>query len=138
MLANGAFDPFHAGHLRYLAGARAHGDMLIVAINDDASVRALKGAGRPVVAQNDRAAVVAAMAVVDAVLIFADTTVDRLLEELRPHVHAKGTDYTVEDVPERETSARLGIETVITGDPKDHSSSSLIERFRGPGPGAKE
>lgn len=130
VLANGCFDTLHAGHARYLAGARAEGDVLVVAINSDASVRALKGAGRPVLDERARALLVAAQRAVDYVVIFAEPGVERLLRELRPDVHAKGTDYTRENVPERETSAHLGIRTAIVGDPKDHSTRDLFAAIR--------
>jgi rfaE bifunctional protein nucleotidyltransferase chain/domain len=130
VLANGCFDPLHVGHVRYLAGAREHGDFLVVALNNDESTRRLKGERRPVVAEADRAAVLAAIAVVDAVVLFGDSSVAGILERLRPALHAKGTDYTVETVPERDTSRRLGVETVIVGDPKTHASRDVVERLR--------
>lgn len=130
VLCNGCFDPLHVGHVRYLAGAREHGDFLVVALNDDEGTRRLKGPGRPVVAQADRAAVLAALSSVDAVVLFGDASVVGILERLRPDVHAKGTDYTVETVPELETSRRLGVETVIVGDAKTHASSALLDAIR--------
>ncbi|HXV13820.1 MAG TPA: adenylyltransferase/cytidyltransferase family protein [Candidatus Krumholzibacteria bacterium] len=135
VLANGCFDPLHVGHTRYLTDAKARGDFLVVAVNDDAGARRLKGAGRPVVAAVDRARLVAALACVDAVFVFGDDDVARILEALRPHVHAKGTDYTSETVPERGVAERLGIETVITGDPKTHASREVLARLRAPEPG---
>ncbi len=126
VLANGAFDIFHVGHLRYLRGAREMGDVLVVAINDDESVRALKGKGRPVIGLEDRMAVVAAMEPVDYVVPFGETTVTPIIELIRPDVHAKGADYTEETVPERDVVASYGGRTAIVGDPKDHSSSDLI------------
>jgi rfaE bifunctional protein nucleotidyltransferase chain/domain len=131
VLANGCFDPMHVGHVRYLQGARAHGDFVVVALNDDESTRRLKGMGRPVVGQDDRAALLAALGCVDAVVLFGDDTVAGVLEALRPDVHAKGTDYTVESVPERGISRRLGVETVIVGDPKSHASRDVVAKFRG-------
>ncbi len=130
VLANGCFDPLHVGHARYLAGARMLGDRLVVAINDDASAAALKGPGRPVMAAGDRARLVAALRVVDAVVIFSEPNVNHWLERLRPNVHAKGTDYTIESVPERELARRLGIQVAIAGDPKNHASSGLLEAIR--------
>jgi rfaE bifunctional protein nucleotidyltransferase chain/domain len=133
VLANGCFDPLHVGHIRYLEDARRHGDFLVVALNNDASTRLLKGRGRPVVEQAVRARLLAALAVVDAVLLFGDATVERILEALRPAVHAKGTDYTAETVPEAATARRLGIRTVITGDPKGHASREIVARIRSTG-----
>jgi len=130
VLANGCFDPLHVGHARYLADAKQHGDFLVVAVNDDDGARRLKGASRPVVAALDRARLVAALAAVDAVLVFGDDDVARVLDELRPHVHAKGTDYTTETVPERSVAVRLGIETVIAGDAKTHASREVVARLR--------
>lgn len=130
VLANGCFDPLHVGHVRYLYGARAHGDFLVVALNDDGSTRALKGAGRPVMPARDRARLLAALDMVDAVLVFSSRDVSRILRRLHPHVHAKGTDYECDTVPERETSRELGIETVIVGDPKSHASREVVEQIR--------
>jgi len=130
VFANGAFDVFHVGHVRYLEAARAEGDWLIVGVNSDASVARSKGADRPVVPAAERAEIVAALACVGAVVVFEEDTPARLLEELRPHVHAKGTDYTAESVPEREVVAGYGGKTVIVGDPKDHATTDLIERIR--------
>jgi rfaE bifunctional protein nucleotidyltransferase chain/domain len=130
VLANGVFDLLHVGHARYLAGARAVGDRLVVAINGDRSAAALKGAGRPVAPIGDRARLVAALRGVDLVVVFDELTVDALLEELRPAVHAKGTDYRVDTVPERDTMAAVGGTTAITGDPKRHASRDLVERIR--------
>jgi rfaE bifunctional protein nucleotidyltransferase chain/domain len=132
-LANGCFDILHVGHVRYLAGAAAEADRLIVAVNDDESVRALKGNGRPILSADDRAELVAALRSVDYVVIFAGLTVAPLLLALRPDVHCKGTDYTVESVPERETVASYGGRTAIVGDPKDHSTRALLERLGGAG-----
>jgi len=124
--ANGCFDLLHVGHVRYLAGARAEADRLVVAINDDGSVRALKGANRPILPDVARAELVAALRAVDYVVIFGDRTVDRLLMLLKPGVHCKGTDYTVDTVPERETVRAYGGRIAIVGDPKDHSTRELL------------
>jgi rfaE bifunctional protein nucleotidyltransferase chain/domain len=130
VLANGCFDPLHVGHIRYLYGAKSHGDFLVVAINDDESTRALKGKRRPIMPAVHRSRLVAALEMVDAVLIFSGRDVVRILRSIRPSCHAKGTDYTVETVPEREFSKSLGIETVVVGDPKSHASSEVVERVR--------
>jgi rfaE bifunctional protein nucleotidyltransferase chain/domain len=130
VLANGAFDPFHVGHLRYLEGARAEGDFLVVAVNSDASVRRLKGEGRPVIPVAERAEILAGMRAVDLVTVFEDDTVADVLLRLRPDVHAKGTDYTAETVPERDVVASYGGRVAITGDPKGHDSSEMIRRIR--------
>src|SRR3974390_919835 len=130
VLANGCFDTLHVGHVRYLAGAKREGDLLIVAVNSDESVKCLKGAGRPVLDEQARSQLVAALRDVDYVLIFPEPDVAPLLEELRPTVHAKGTDYTAETVPERATSQRLGIRVAIVGDPKDHSTRGFFESIR--------
>ena len=129
VLANGCFDLLHVGHVRYLEGARGCGDVLVVGVNSDRSVRALKGAGRPLLDERSRARLVAAVAAVDWVVIFDEPDVTALLGELRPQVHAKGTDYTVETVPEREQVRALGGEVAIVGDPKDHSTRDLIARI---------
>jgi len=129
--ANGAFDLLHVGHVRYLQGAAQEGDVLVVAVNDDASVRALKGDGRPVLAAEARAELVAALRCVDYVVIFPELTVGPLLEALRPDVHCKGTDYTVESVPERAIVKAYGGRTAIVGDPKDHSTRDLLARVSG-------
>ena len=130
VLANGCFDTLHVGHVRYLEGARREGDLLVVGVNADSSVCALKGPGRPILAENARALLVGALRVVDYVVLFSDPSVESLLEDLRPDVHAKGTDYTAETVPERATAARLGIRVAIVGDPKDHSTRDLLESVR--------
>ncbi|MCK4548979.1 MAG: adenylyltransferase/cytidyltransferase family protein [Candidatus Krumholzibacteria bacterium] len=130
VLANGCFDIIHVGHVRYLEEAADQGHILVVAINDDDSTRRLKGEGRPVMPAVERAEILSAMRFVDYVLIFAEDTVDGVLRELRPDVHAKGTDYTVETVPEIETAREIGCVTVITGDPKDRSSRGIISRLR--------
>ncbi len=126
VLANGCFDLLHVGHVRYLAAARALGDMLIVGLNSDASVRRLKGPGRPLMPAAERAELVASLAAVDHVVIFDDDTADRLVTLLRPEVHAKGTDYTEATVPERATVHAEGGEVAIAGDPKAHSTRDLI------------
>ncbi len=129
VLANGAFDLLHVGHLRYLQGAAAEGDVLVVAVNSDASVRGLKGPDRPVVPEQERVELIAALRCVDAVHLFGEADVIAVLEALCPDVHAKGTDYTVDSVPERSTVERLGGRVVIVGDPKDHSTTELIDRL---------
>ncbi len=130
VFANGCFDTLHVGHVRYLEGAKAEGDILIVGVNADASVGNLKGPGRPILDEKARARLVAAIRAVDYVVLFDEPTVETLLEEIRPHVHAKGTDYTQDSVPERATAERLGIRIAIVGDPKDHSTRELIETVR--------
>lgn len=127
--ANGCFDLLHVGHVRYLQGARAEADRLVVAVNADESVRGLKGPGRPVLDERARAELVAALACVDYVVIFADRTVDRLLTLLKPDVQCKGTDYTVDTVPERETVRAYGGRVAIVGDPKSHSTRDLLARL---------
>jgi rfaE bifunctional protein nucleotidyltransferase chain/domain len=129
-LANGCFDLLHAGHIRYLQAAAAEADCLVVAVNDDA-VASTKGPGRPILKAADRAELVAALRGIDYVTIFPEPTVTPLLELLRPDVHCKGTDYTVESVPERETVLRYGGRIAIVGDPKDHSTRDLLARIRG-------
>jgi rfaE bifunctional protein nucleotidyltransferase chain/domain len=130
VMANGCFDTLHVGHTRYLEGARREGDILVVAVNSDSSVCALKGPGRPILPEAARATLVGALRAVDYVLLFSEANVEALLNELRPDVHAKGTDYTAESVPERATSARLGIRVAIVGDPKDHSTREFINSVR--------
>jgi rfaE bifunctional protein nucleotidyltransferase chain/domain len=130
VLANGIFDLFHVGHVRYLEGAKRAGTSLLVALNSDASARRLKGAGRPLLPLAERMEIVAALQCVDWVTWFEEDSVEALLRRLRPAAHAKGTDYTVESVPERAVAASLGIRTVIVGDPKRHATSDLIERIR--------
>jgi rfaE bifunctional protein nucleotidyltransferase chain/domain len=127
--ANGCFDLLHVGHIRYLQSAAAEADRLIVAINDDDSVRRLKGEGRPVLAAAHRAELVAALRGVDYVVIFPEPTVGPLLETLKPDVHCKGTDYTVETVPERDVVKGYGGRVAIVGDPKDHSTRDLLARI---------
>ena len=125
-LANGNFDLLHVGHVRYLRGAKALGGKLVVAINSDDSVRALKGEGRPLVPENERAEIVAALTDVDAVVIFPELDVRALIREIRPDIQAKGTDYTVDSVPERDAVAECGGRVAIVGDAKDHSTSEII------------
>ena len=126
VLANGCFDVLHAGHIRYLFGARALGDLLVVGINSDEQVAKLKGDGRPIMNERERAELVAAIEAVDYVTIFSAPTVEELLLALKPDVHAKGTDYTEDTVPERDVVRSYGGRVAIVGDPKDHSTSELI------------
>jgi rfaE bifunctional protein nucleotidyltransferase chain/domain len=127
--ANGCFDLLHVGHVRYLQGARAEGDVLIVGVNADASVRKLKGEGRPLQNEQDRALLVAALHAVDRVVIFPEDTVENLLLALQPDVHCKGTDYTEDTVPERHVVKGYGGRVAIVGDPKDHNTSTLLARL---------
>jgi D-glycero-beta-D-manno-heptose 1-phosphate adenylyltransferase len=129
--ANGCFDLLHVGHVRYLQAAAAEGDRLVVAVNDDRSVAALKGEGRPILTAADRAELVAALRGVDYVVVFGDPTVERLLLLLEPDVHCKGTDYTVDTVPERAVVAGYGGRTAIVGDPKQHATRELLKRIAG-------
>jgi D-glycero-beta-D-manno-heptose 1-phosphate adenylyltransferase len=129
--ANGVFDLLHVGHVRYLQAAAAEVDRLVVAVNGDASVRRLKGEGRPILDEQSRAEMVAALRGVDYVTIFGDDTVGELLTRLRPDVHCKGTDYTVDTVPERAIVLAYGGRTAIVGDPKDHSTRDLLARLAG-------
>ena len=131
ILTNGCFDVLHVGHARYLAGAKALGGRVVVAINDDAGVRKLKGDGRPRVPETERAELVAALADVDAVVIFSEPDVRALIRELRPDIHAKGTDYTADSVPERDVVRECGGRVAIVGDPKDHSTSEMLRRWNG-------
>ena len=130
VFANGCFDLLHAGHIRYLEGARAEGDMLVVGINSDDSVRNLKGSDRPLMPESERAEILSALECVDHVIVFSDPTVDRILSRLRPDVHAKGTDYSKETVPERETVLAYGGRIAIVGDPKDHSTREYLKIIR--------
>src|ERR1700722_5757408 len=132
VFANGVFDLLHVGHVRYLQAARAEGDLLVVGINSDAGTRRLKGEGRPILTERARASLVAALKFVDYVVIFDELDVKTLLREFQPDVHAKGTDYTVDTVPEREMAALLGIRVAIVGDPKNHSTRDLLARLRPP------
>jgi len=125
-LANGNFDLLHVGHVRYLHGAKVLGGRLVVAINSDESVRALKGEGRPIMPAEERAEIVAALADVDAVVIFPELDVRAIIREIRPDIQAKGTDYTADSVPERDAVAEYGERVEIVGDPKDHSTSKII------------
>jgi rfaE bifunctional protein nucleotidyltransferase chain/domain len=129
VLANGCFDIIHVGHLRYLRDARALGDTLVVAINSDKSVRLIKDAGRPILQESDRVELVSALRYVDYVVLFDEPNVSRVLDVLRPSVHAKGTDYTEETVPERDRVRQYGGEIRITGDPKNHSTRDLIRKI---------
>lgn len=131
VLANGCFDVLHVGHVRYLAGAREVGDVLVVGINSDEQVALQKGAGRPVLPATERAEIVAALESVSYVTIFNEPTVTELLLALKPDVHAKGTDYTTETVPERDVVRSYGGQVAIVGDPKDHSTSAIIARLGG-------
>lgn len=126
-LANGAFDLLHVGHIRYLRAARQLGGKLIVAVNSDESVRALKGDGRPLMPAEERAEILAALSDVDAVVIFPEPDVHSLVREIRPDIHAKGTDYTADNVPERDTVIACGGRVQIVGDPKDHSTTQIIQ-----------
>ena len=129
--ANGCFDLLHVGHVRYLRGSAAEADRLIVAVNDDPAVSALKGPGRPIMPASERAEILAAFQAVDYVIVFSDPTVDRLLRLLEPDVHCKGPDYTVDSVPERAAVQSYGGRTVIVGDEKRHSTRDLVARLTG-------
>jgi D-glycero-beta-D-manno-heptose 1-phosphate adenylyltransferase len=131
ILANGCFDLLHVGHVRYLRAAKELGGRLVVAINSDESVRTLKGAGRPLMPDTERAEILAALEDVDAIVIFSESDVRALIREIRPNVHAKGTDYTADSVPERDEVIACGGRVAIVGDPKDHSASSFIANLRG-------
>ena len=130
-LANGLFDVVHVGHLRYLEEAAKQADRLVVAVNADVSARALKGPDRPIVPEAERAEIIAGFECVDLVTVFDESTVEPLLRTLTPDVHCKGTDYTADTVPERETARELGIRVAITGDPKTHATRDLITKIRG-------
>ena len=130
IFANGCFDPLHVGHVRYLEGAKALGDVLVVGINSDEQVRRMKGKGRPLIPQSERAEIVASLAAVDFVTIFDEPTVESLLLALQPDVHAKGTDYSEDTVPERNVVRSFGGRVAIVGDPKEHSSTDLIKSLR--------
>lgn len=129
-LANGCFDILHVGHVRYLQAAKREADLLVVAVNGDESVRELKGKGRPVQPEEDRAEIVASLSCVDYVVIFEEKTVAPLISELQPDVQCKGTDYTADSVPEREAMLKVNGRVAIVGDPKDHDSSKLLLRLR--------
>ena len=132
-LANGCFDVLHVGHIRYLQGAAAEADRLVVAVNDDASVAALKGEGRPILSAAARAELVAGLRGVDYVVVFGESTVERLLRLIKPEVHCKGTDYAVDSVPERAVVASYGGRTSIVGDAKTHATRDLLARIRAGG-----
>jgi D-glycero-beta-D-manno-heptose 1-phosphate adenylyltransferase len=136
-LANGCFDVLHVGHIRYLRGARELGGKLVVAVNSDKSVRALKGPGRPVIPAEERAEILAALADVDAVVIFAEKDVRAIVREIRPDFHAKGTDYTAASVPERDEVEACGGQVAIVGDPKNHSATEVIRSRMAPKKGAR-
>ena len=129
VLANGCFDFFHVGHVRYLSGAKQLGDCLIVAVNSDEQVRKLKGESRPLITELERAEIISALRFVDYVTIFPEPTVEELIRAVRPDFHAKGTDYTVDSVPERQIVLEYGGQTAIVGDPKNHSSTDLISKI---------
>ena len=133
VFANGCFDVLHVGHIRYLYGAKKEGDVLIVAVNSDKSIDTLGKQERPIMPDMERVEILEALEMVDYVTLFDEPTVDPLLRRLQPHVHAKGTDYTVETVPERDTVLSYGGEIAIVGDPKDHSSSFMIQKIRDSG-----
>ena len=130
VLANGCFDLFHVGHVRYLNGAKELGDCLIVGVNSDKQVKKLKGENRPFTPEKERAEIISALSCVDFVTIFTESTVEELIRAIRPDFHAKGTDYTTETVPEREIVKAYGGQVAIVGDPKDHSSTEMIEKLK--------
>lgn len=130
VLTNGCFDVLHVGHIRYLEGAKELAPRLIVAVNADATVRTLKGEGRPRTPAGERAEILAALAAVDAVVVFPEPDVRALIRELRPDIHAKGTDYTEQSVPERDEVLAYGGRVAIVGDPKDHSSTDLLRKWK--------
>jgi rfaE bifunctional protein nucleotidyltransferase chain/domain len=130
VFANGAFDLLHVGHVRYLEGARREGDWLAVGVNSDRSVERAKGPSRPILPEAERAEIVAALAAVDAVSIFDEDSPASLIAAIRPHIHAKGTDYTADTVPERDVVAACGGRTVIVGDAKDHATTDVIAKIR--------
>jgi len=129
VLANGCFDLIHVGHIRYLKESKKRGDILVVALNSDSSVRKLKGKGRPILSENQRAEIISSFSFVDYVTFFKEKNVERVLRTLKPHVHAKGSDYSVETVPERDTVREYGGEIAITGGPKIKSTSEVIEEI---------
>lgn len=130
ILANGCFDLLHVGHIRYLQGAKALGGHLVVAVNADASVRTLKGDGRPLMNEDERAEIIAALAAVDAVVIFPEPDVRAIIREIHPDIQAKGTDYTADSVPERDEVQAYGGRVAIVGDPKDHSTTNFVQQLR--------
>ena len=129
VLANGCFDILHVGHLRYLEHARALGDVLVVAINSDKSMRTIKDQGRPILPENERVSLVSALRCVDHIVLFDEPDVSHVLDVLRPGIHAKGTDYTERSVPERDKVLAYGGEVRIAGDPKNHSTRDIIEKI---------
>ncbi len=133
VLANGCFDVLHVGHVRYLAGARELGDVLVVGVNSDEQVARLKGPGRPILPANERAELVASLESVTYVTVFDEPTVEELLLALKPDIHAKGTDYTEDSVPERDVVRSYGGRVAIVGDPKDHATSAILARLGGEG-----
>jgi rfaE bifunctional protein nucleotidyltransferase chain/domain len=137
VLANGCFDLFHVGHIRYLRGARSRGDLLVVGLNSDRSVRRLKGRGRPILPQEERAEILAAFSFVDYVVIFPEPNVEKLLLALKPDVHVKGSDYSEDTVPERETVKAYGGQVAIAGGPKIRNTSEIIDRILAPTKGKK-
>jgi D-glycero-beta-D-manno-heptose 1-phosphate adenylyltransferase len=130
VFTNGCFDFIHVGHIRCLRGAKDEGDILVVGVNSDESVRKTKKEGRPLIPENERLEVLSALVYVDYLTLFSEPTVDDMLRKVRPHVFAKGTDYTAENVPERDTALSINARIVIVGDPKDHSSSDYIKKIR--------
>ena len=130
VLANGVFDVLHVGHVRYLRDAKQFGGKLVVGVNDDATVRTLKGEGRPRMPAAERAEILAALQDVDAVVVFSEPDVRALVREIRPDIHAKGTDYTADSVPERDTVIECGGRVTIVGDPKEHSTSDMLRRWK--------
>lgn len=136
VFTNGCFDLLHVGHIRYLQAAKLEGDILLTAVNSDKSVRALKGPERPLMPEGERVEILTALECTDLIMVFDDHTVDRLLQELRPDVHAKGTDYTPESVPERDTVHSYGGRIAIVGDPKNHSTRNFLSSIRSGKPGA--
>jgi rfaE bifunctional protein nucleotidyltransferase chain/domain len=130
VFTNGGFNIIHVGHIRSLVDAKSRGDVLVVAVNSDASLRLLKGENYPIIPEHERLEILSALACVDVLTIFSETTVANLLLKIKPHIHAKGTDYTKESVPERDTVLSYGGEIAIVGDAKDHSSTSIISRIR--------
>ncbi|RKY11122.1 MAG: D-glycero-beta-D-manno-heptose 1-phosphate adenylyltransferase [Planctomycetota bacterium] len=131
VFANGCFDILHVGHIRYLKSARSLGDVLVVGLNSDASVRRIKGEPRPVTPLKERAEILAQLPFVDFIVVFDEPTADKVLATIKPHIHAKGTDYTEESVPERQTVLSYGGKIAIVGDPKDHSVREILRRIRG-------
>ena len=131
ILTNGCFDMFHVGHLRYLEGAKALGGCVVTAVNDDAHIKRTRGANRPIIPEQERVEIVSSIRHVDVVTLFHEETVEDLIREIKPDFHAKGTDYTVDTVPEKDIVEAVGGRVVIVGDPKDHSSTELVSRMKG-------